>query len=126
MLEEVRGQVLQMGARVSRQLEDAIECLGAGSSALIDQVMRHESVINALERSIDELASQVIARRQPTAGDLRLLTSLLKSTTDLERVGDEAKKIALQARKLLHDGRSALPRYVEQIVDESADIVPFA
>ena len=97
-LEQAHALVLQMGARVERQARDAIECLASGSAALIDQVLRHELVINSLERSIDELASHVIARRQPAASDLRLLLAVLRVTTDLERVGDEAKTIALQAR----------------------------
>ncbi len=112
-LARARALVLQMGARVERQLVDAIECLASGSSVLIDEVMGHETLINALERSIDELCSQVIARRQPTATDLRELIAFIKTTTDLERVGDEAKKIALQARKILTDGGLHLPRYVE-------------
>jgi phosphate transport system protein len=105
-LESARDLVLQMGARVSRQLEDALECLSSGSAQLIDQVMRHESAINELERSIDALVGQTIARHQPAAGDLRLLIALVKVTTDLERIGDEAKKIALQARRIGWEGRS--------------------
>jgi phosphate transport system protein len=112
-LGEAHGRVLQMGARVERQARDAIECLAPGSGALIDQVLRHELVVNALERSIDGLAGQIIARRQPAAGDLRLLTAMLKVTTDLERIGDEAKKIALQARRFHTDGAPRLPRLVD-------------
>jgi phosphate transport system protein len=112
-LEQAHALVLQMGARVERQARDAIECLASGSAALIDQVLRHELVINSLERSIDELASHVIARRQPAASDLRLLLAVLRATTDLERVGDEAKKIALQARKARLEGASRLPREAE-------------
>src|SRR4029077_4064242 len=102
--------VVQMGSRVERQLEDAVECLTSGSPALINQILRHEAVINSLERSIDELAGQIIARRQPTAGDLRFVLAAIGMTTDLERVGDEAKKIALQARKIFADGSPAQPR----------------
>ncbi len=109
-LGQAHALVLQMGARVERQSADAVECLATGSLALIDQVLRHEAVINALERSIDELASHIIARRQPAAGDLRLLTAMLKVTTDLERVGDEAKKIALQARKARLPGQAEVRR----------------
>jgi len=112
-LEQAHALVLQMGARVERQLVDAIECLASGSIALIDQVLRHEAVINALERSIDGQASHIIARRQPAASDLRLLTTLLKVTTDLERIGDEAKKIALQARKARGEGGARLPRQTQ-------------
>ncbi len=112
-LEQAHALVLQLGARVERQAVDAIECLASGSAMLIDQVLRHEALINTLELSIDELASQIIARRQPAANDLRLLTAVLKVTTDLERIGDEAKKIALQARKARSGGGPRQPRQVE-------------
>ena len=112
-LGEAHALVLQMGARVERQAVDAIECLASGSAALIDQVLRHELVVNTLERSIDELASHIIARRQPAASDLRLLTAILKVTTDLERIGDEAKKVALQARKTRGEGSVRLPKQTE-------------
>lgn len=112
-LQQAHALVLQMGARVERQALDAIECLRSGSGSLIDQVLRHEAVVNALERTIDGLAGQIIARRQPTASDLRLLTAVLKVTTDLERIGDEAKKIALQARRMQTDATAGLPRGVE-------------
>ncbi len=114
--------VLQMGARVVRQAQDGIACLQQRSAALVGQVLRHEAVINELERSIDELAGSIIARRQPAAQDLRLLTCVLKVTTDLERVGDEAKKIALRARA---DGSDAMrlpriadvPRMAREVTD---------
>lgn len=97
-LTRAHGLVVQMGARARRQLDDAIECLRTGDAGLADQILRHEVAINALELSIDVLVEQIIARRQPAASDLRLLTTLFKATTDLERIGDEAKKIALRAR----------------------------
>jgi phosphate transport system protein len=105
--------VVQMGVRVQRQLDDAVESMASGSPRLINQILAHETVINSLERSIDELAGQIIARRQPAANDLRYLLALVNVTTDLERVGDEAKKIALQARKVFSDGKPAQPRTVE-------------
>jgi phosphate transport system protein len=105
--------VVQMGERVRHQVDDAVESLGSGSPALINQILRHEAVVNSLERSIDELAGQIIARRQPAAGDLRYVLAIVGTTTDLERIGDEAKKIALQARKIFSDGRPAQPRTVE-------------
>jgi phosphate transport system protein len=105
--------VVQMGEHVRRQVADAVESLSSGSSELISQILRHEAVVNSLERSIDELAGQIIARRQPIAGDLRFVLAAANITTDLERVGDEAKKIALQARRIFSDGRPAQPRTVE-------------
>lgn len=112
-LEVARDLVLEMGARAERQLADAMQCLHSGSLALMDQVMRHEGAMNALEMRIDDLAGRIIARHQPTAVDLRLLTMIVKATTDLERIGDEAKKIALQSRRLHADGRPVLLRHVE-------------
>ena len=105
--------VVQMGVRVQRQLDDAVESLASGSSSLINQILAHEVVINSLERSIDELAGQIIARRQPAASDLRYVLTLVNLTTDLERIGDEAKKIALQARRIFADGGRAQPRTAE-------------
>ena len=105
--------VVQMGERVRRQVDDAVESLQSGSPALINQILAHEAVVNSLERSIDQLAGQIIARRQPAAGDLRYVLAIAGTTTDLERIGDEAKKIALQARRIFSDGRPALPRTAE-------------
>jgi len=113
LLDRARRLLSQMGARVERQVDDAIECLGSGSTLLVDQVMRHEVEINELERSIDALAGQIIARRKPAAGDLRLLLAFIKSTTDLERIGDEAKKIALRARSIAEDRWPSRPRHYE-------------
>jgi len=109
-LEHARELLNVMGARVERQLADAIECLQTGSPALIAQILRHEAVVNSLEREIDEFTRQIIARRQPAARDLRLLMALLGATTDLERAGDESKKIALYARSIFAAGRPLLAR----------------
>ena len=89
--------VVQMGEHVRRQVDDAVQSLTSGSPELINQILRHEAVVNSLEREIDELAGQIIARRQPTAGDLRFVLAVVNITTDLERVGDEAEKIARMA-----------------------------
>jgi phosphate transport system protein len=113
VLSRARDLVGRMAVRVERQLADAIESLRSGSPTLIAQILRHETEINDLERAIDEFSGQIIARRHPAARDLRLVVSLLGITTDLERVGDEAKKIALYARSISASGRSALPRVVE-------------
>lgn len=112
-LGRARELVGLMAARVERQLADAIETLSTGSGALIAQILRHEAEVNTLERAIDEFSGQIIARRHPAARDLRLVMSLLGATTDLERVGDEAKKIALYARSIFSAGRQVMPRVVE-------------
>ena len=112
-LERARELLSVMGARVERQLADAIECLPTGSPALVAQILRHEAEVNGLERAIDEFTGQIIARRQPAARDLRLLMAVLGATTDLERAGDESKKIALYARSIHANGRTLLARVGE-------------
>ena len=113
MLDRAQALLMQMGTRVERQLADAITCLESGSSLLIDQVLRHEAVINELERAVDALTGQIIARRKPAAGDLRLMLAFIKTTTDLERIGDEAKKIALRAKRISDDRWPTRPRHLE-------------
>jgi len=89
-----------MGRMVEYQIRYAVEALRRGDVALAKRVAEDELKVNQLERQIDEACTQVIARRSPAAGDLRFLMMVYKTITDLERVGDEAKKIALVARGL--------------------------
>lgn len=99
-LEDVRNKVLTMGGLVEQNLRDAIKAVVDGESAICDAVIHVEEKINRLEIAIDEECTRVLARRQPTAIDLRLLTTVLKTITDLERTGDEAEKIARMGIKM--------------------------
>ncbi len=109
-LESVRSRVLQMGGLVEQQIMRAMEALNSGDMELMDRVIADDHRVNALEVDLDESCSQVIARRQPAAGDLRLLITVIKTITDLERIGDEAEKIARMA-KLIHGAdRLNMPR----------------
>jgi len=112
-LEQVRSKVLHMGGAVEDQLSLAVRALHSGEMFLIEQVLGVEHQVNALEMEIDELCTNIIARRTPTAIDLRVLTMVVKTNTDLERVGDEAKKIVLMAREFFRSGRGYMPRYSE-------------
>jgi phosphate transport system protein len=112
-LEQVRSKVLHMGGAVEDQLTLAVRALHSGEMFLIEQVLEVEHQVNALEMEIDELSTNIIARRTPTAIDLRVLTMVVKTITDLERVGDEAKKIALMAREFFRSGCRSIPRYLE-------------
>jgi phosphate transport system protein len=112
-LEQVRTSVLHMGDAVEDQLSLAVQALESGETHLIEQVLDTDHKVNALELEIDELCTNVIARRTPTAIDLRVLTMAVKTSTDLERIGDEAKKIALMAREFYKTGRDQMPRYPE-------------
>jgi phosphate transport system protein len=112
-LEHIRGQVLAMGGLVEHQIASAIESLRRGDLVLIDRTVREEDRDNQFEREIDELCANVIAIRTPTAIDLRFVTTVLKTITDLERCGDEAKKIALLARRVLGEGKWYAPHHAE-------------
>ena len=99
-LEDVRNQVLAMGGLVEKAIGDAIDALLKGDSELGDNVATGDYRVNSLEVQIDEECAHIIARRQPTAGDLRLIMMIVKTITDLERMGDEAEKIGRIAAQL--------------------------
>ncbi|HQT82250.1 MAG: phosphate transport system regulatory protein PhoU [Ferrovum sp. 37-45-19] len=100
-LEAVRAKVLEMGGLVEEQIEKAVESLHEGNLILADHVISEDHHVNALEVGIDENCTFIIARRQPAASDLRLIIAIIKTITDLERMGDEAEKIARMA-KMIH------------------------
>jgi phosphate transport system protein len=110
-LESVRDRVLQMGELVANQVRLAVAALAKGDTASIDRIIADDHRVNALEVAIDESCSHIIVRRQPTAGDLRIVMMVIKTITDLERIGDEAKKIALTAKRLKHKQGLTLPRF---------------
>jgi len=119
-LEAIRANVLQMGGLVENQIKSAVESLISGDVALMTRVIEDDHRVNAMEVKIDENCSQVIARRQPTAGDLRLIMAVVKTITDLERIGDEAEKIARMAKLLSQKNTINLPRYHE--IKHAADL----
>ncbi len=96
-LESIRTQVLAMGGLVERQLTDALRALHAQDIALAKRVIREGHKVNAMEVALDEACTRIIAKRQPTAGDLRLVIAIIKTITDLERIGDVADSIAKMA-----------------------------
>ncbi|HRQ06313.1 MAG TPA: phosphate signaling complex protein PhoU [Nitrosomonas halophila] len=112
-LEDVRTRVLQMGGLVEEQIERAIEALTEGNEHMIEQVIDNDHRVNAMEVKIDELCCQIIARRQPAAGDLRMIMTVINTITDLERMGDEAAKIARMAKLIYSADRMYVPRFVE-------------
>ena len=99
-IEDLRSKVLAMGGLVESQLSQAIAAIVSGDSELGLQVAHDDYKVNNLEVDIDEECSRILATRAPAAGDLRLIVAIIKTITDLERVGDEAEKIGFLASKL--------------------------
>jgi len=99
-LEDIRSKALEMGGLVEKQVSNALQAVMERDIELGELVSSSDGQINDLEVDIDEECAGIIARRQPTAGDLRLLLSIIKLTTDLERIGDEAEQIGQYATQL--------------------------
>ncbi|MDP1998016.1 MAG: phosphate signaling complex protein PhoU [Rhodoferax sp.] len=103
-LSAVSSRVLELGGLVESQIIRAIMALSQFSVELANEVTATEARVNAMEVDIDRELSSIIARRQPTARDLRLLIAISKTTANLERVGDEAEKIARMVRSIINSG----------------------
>ncbi len=109
-LNGVSSKVMEMGGLVESQIRLAIQSLSIFSFEAANQVTDTEARVNTMEVEIDRDLSSIIARRQPTARDLRLLIAISKTTANLERAGDEADKIARMVKSILHSGSArALP-----------------
>jgi len=128
-LEDIRSRVLQMGGLIERQIQHAITALVNADTGLADAVATEDYQVNRMEVAIDEECSQILARRQPAAGDLRLVVAVIKTITDLERIGDEAEKIARMAQRLASEERpknnymeiQSLGNHVRQMVHDTLD-----
>jgi phosphate transport system protein len=113
-MESIRSGVLAMGGMVEKQLTRAIAALGQDDdSQLIDAVGADEAAINQLQINIDQQCAQIIARRQPAAVDLRMVLTVSKVVNDLERIGDEVKKIAYKAAQTRGNDRLVRVRYYD-------------
>lgn len=123
-LEGVRAGVLQMGGMVEQQLQNGIKALYEGDSRLGEEVARLDHKVNAMEVAIDDDCSRILATRGPTASDLRLIVAVIKTITDLERIGDEAEKLGHIAARLAAVERPA-DRYreIKHIGEQVADMV---
>lgn len=128
-LRELRNQVLSMGGLVEEQLANALQALTQRNDKLAEQVYTGDYKINALEVAIDEDCTRILALRQPTASDLRLVLAVEKTITDLERIGDEAESIAkMSVDKDLQDAQPRhylairhLGEHVRQMLHDTLD-----
>ena len=123
-LEGVRSGVMQMGGLVEQQLQDGIKALYSGDGRLGEEVARLDHKVNAMEVAIDEDCSRILATRGPTASDLRLIVAIIKTITDLERIGDEAEKLGNIASRLATlDRPTDRYREIKHLGDQVAEMV---
>jgi len=105
-LNDISSKVLEMGGLVESQIITAMQALNTFDVQIADRVIETENRLNTMEVEIDEECSNIIARRQPAARDLRLLMAFSKTVANLERAGDEAEKIAKRTKRILEDGNA--------------------
>ncbi len=99
-LDDLRHRVLVMGGLVEEQVADGVKALLENDVALAEEVIANDYKVNSMEVEIDEKCTEILARRQPAARDLRLVLAVIKTINDLERIGDEARRIARQGLDL--------------------------
>lgn len=112
-LDDIKTRMLEMGGLVERQVSDAVNAVVSADSGLAEKVMRGDMRINDMEISIDEECALILARRHPAASDLRMVLAISRALHDLERMGDEATKIAEHAIRLIDGGD--MPKCVAEI-----------
>lgn len=112
-LEQIRTQMLSMGGIVESQVSDSIEALMTGNTELAEQARLSDKTANQMEIDIDQQCTKIIALRQPAASDLRLIISISRAASDLERIGDESGRIAKHAIEIANTGMNARFGYQE-------------
>jgi phosphate transport system protein len=120
-LNSVSSRLMEMGGLVESQIQQAVYALSLFVENVADGVIENENKVNTMEVEIDRELSLIIAKRQPTANDLRLLMAISKATANLERAGDEAAKIARMVKSMMaHGGFRALPSSELRLATEMA------
>lgn len=127
-LEQIRNHVMSMGGLIERQLYDALTAIANNDSELAQQVIENYLKVNEWELQIDKECTRMIAKRQPAASDLRLIMAILKSIADLERIGDETRRIAKVALESFNSDQQDLlvnldnlGRHVAQMLHDVLD-----
>ncbi len=112
-LEDIRNHLLKMGGKAENQLRMALRAMKEGSKDLANELLAHGDDIDQMEIDLDQECTRIIARRQPAASDLRLIVAVMKSITDIERIGDETEKMARLLKKLI--ARDFQSKYYKEI-----------
>jgi len=112
-LESIRTHILEMGGLVESQLAKAIDAFATGNREDMRRVIEGDARVNKFELEIDAESARLIAKRQPTAGDLRMVLAISRIVTDLERSGDKAVKIAKMSTSLYENHKGAIPRLAD-------------
>ncbi len=112
-LEDIRNHLLKMGGKAENQLRMALQAMTEGSKDLANELLAQGDDIDQMELDLDQECTRIIARRQPAAGDLRLIVAVMKSITDIERIGDETEKMARLLKKLI--ARDFHSKYYKEI-----------
>lgn len=124
-LEAIRSKVLLMGGLVESQFADAVACFRSGNVEQAEQIIRADENVNRLEVTLDDTCSHLIVRRQPAANDLRTVMATIKVITDLERIGDEAAKIARAAKNIQERGVTTINHFetIRVIANSTSDML---
>ncbi|MBB3230666.1 phosphate signaling complex protein PhoU [Halomonas stenophila] len=117
-LEELKTHLMAMGGLVEKQVQDAVRALLDGDSTLARQVVDNDRAVNDMQIKIDDECTRVLARRQPAASDLRLVLAVIRAASDLERIGDEASKIARNAGELVESNNGTRGFVEVRIISE--------
>lgn len=127
-IEQVRNHVMSMGGLIERQLFDALSAIANSDAELAQRVIQNDLKVNDWELQIDKECTRIIAKRQPAASDLRLIMAILKSIADLERIGDETRRIAKVALESFNSAQQDLlvsidnlGRHVAQMLHDVLD-----
>lgn len=121
-LETIRTQMLTMGGLVQKQVKDAIEAICSGDTRSADKIIQREDDVDEMEVSIDHECTQILVRRQPAASDLRMVIAVSRVVRDLERMGDEAAKVAIHALEVANEGHSN-PKICNQAIRHMGNAV---
>ncbi len=123
-IEEIKGLVLQTGGAVEQRLSRVLTALVEGDGKLLDWVADSDRDVNILEMEVDEKCVSILARRQPVARDLRMVTGIMKIITDLERIGDESERIAhLMKDSVLDSIPKSMARTVKHLGSNIVDML---